>query len=411
MLFPAVAALHSIALAALHVDGATDMDIYGAFQLMALGVLCAPFTIKTSNTYFSDPGRKIVFVWTMIVVAGLISLLVEFYRIQSVDCVLDDLGRKLSPDAADFPYDTNLTCGLTCSISLGPFSPIRQGSANNIYVIPEPDKLPVGTAMMLAAACCIPSIITVLRLWNTIRKTWAACFHASYKEWHEDEVLEGTNYATPHMIGRIDGQIRSFLRLIQLPIFLAVLLFLVVISERNFASPQVSYQTEPFASIGQWFPCVGAGLLLLVAGYFMIVEHLDPESLEQGPVNSSASDTSKTAFPIRKPADYPLLPGTKWAVREQSVELSELRRDDNGNGSIHHHTVPSRGQQSASRSLDYDRRPRNNVEEGSGPVSPGTGNSQFPSFAGTAPTATLFRVEGENARTLTPPRRARRPTI
>ncbi|KAK4208833.1 hypothetical protein QBC37DRAFT_324894 [Rhypophila decipiens] len=70
MLFPVVAALHSIVLAALHVDGATDVDIYGAFQLLVLGILSAPFTIKISRTYFNDPGRNIIFLWFVMIIAG-----------------------------------------------------------------------------------------------------------------------------------------------------------------------------------------------------------------------------------------------------------------------------------------------------------------------------------------------------
>lgn len=87
LLFPAVAALHGITLAALHVDGkfkmlcdqcdsanayagAVDMDIYGAFQLCSLGILAAPATVKNSRTYFMDPGRNIIFLWTGLVLSG-----------------------------------------------------------------------------------------------------------------------------------------------------------------------------------------------------------------------------------------------------------------------------------------------------------------------------------------------------
>lgn len=88
LLFPAVAALHGITLAALHVDGeskniestmirllmlfsgAVDMDIYGAFQLCSLGILAAPATVKNSKTYFLDPGRNIIFLWTGLILSG-----------------------------------------------------------------------------------------------------------------------------------------------------------------------------------------------------------------------------------------------------------------------------------------------------------------------------------------------------
>ena len=50
--------------------GAVDMDVYGAFQLCAIGVLAAPVTVRLSRTYFEDPGRNTIFVWSTIVLAG-----------------------------------------------------------------------------------------------------------------------------------------------------------------------------------------------------------------------------------------------------------------------------------------------------------------------------------------------------
>jgi hypothetical protein len=85
LLLPAVAALHGIVLAALHREGkqtrlgrqayshdtgAVDMDMYGAFQLCAIGILAAPVTVRLSQTYFDRPGRNAIFLWTGIIVAG-----------------------------------------------------------------------------------------------------------------------------------------------------------------------------------------------------------------------------------------------------------------------------------------------------------------------------------------------------
>lgn len=88
LLFPAVAAIHGIVLAALHVNGklflllmrhlmtdhlslgAVDMDVYGAFQLCSIGILAAPVTVRLSNTYFLDRSRNIIFLWTGIVLSG-----------------------------------------------------------------------------------------------------------------------------------------------------------------------------------------------------------------------------------------------------------------------------------------------------------------------------------------------------
>jgi hypothetical protein len=89
LLFPAVAAVHAIVLVSLHIDGkappvtnaldlcltvhpigAVDLDIYGAFQLCTIGILAAPVTVLKSKTYFFDPARNTIFIWTSLVLAG-----------------------------------------------------------------------------------------------------------------------------------------------------------------------------------------------------------------------------------------------------------------------------------------------------------------------------------------------------
>ena len=73
LIFPAVAAVHGILLAALHVGNAPstiDMDVYGAFQLCSIGILAAPVTVRLSSTYFNNPGRNTIFLWTCLLLAG-----------------------------------------------------------------------------------------------------------------------------------------------------------------------------------------------------------------------------------------------------------------------------------------------------------------------------------------------------
>lgn len=50
--------------------GAVDMDIYGAFQLCSIAILAAPVTVRLSTTYFNDPGRNTIFLWTIFILAG-----------------------------------------------------------------------------------------------------------------------------------------------------------------------------------------------------------------------------------------------------------------------------------------------------------------------------------------------------
>lgn len=97
LVVPAVAAIHAIVLASVHIIGpfcfqpkisqehpfgyltttflgAVDMDIYGAFQFCSIALLAAPLTVRLSRTYFYDPGRNIIFLWTILLLAGLVSI-------------------------------------------------------------------------------------------------------------------------------------------------------------------------------------------------------------------------------------------------------------------------------------------------------------------------------------------------
>lgn len=169
LLLPLIAALHGIVLATVHIDNAVDLDIYGAFQCCAIGVLVAPVAATLSRTYFKNPGRNAIVVWSLIVIAGLISLTVEFYRVsgQPVPCSHDDFGRLLDPNEA-FPSD-RASCGLTCNTDDGPFSPIRGGSADNIYVVAVPYILTFNVCILLTAACCIPAILLIA--WMIVSST------------------------------------------------------------------------------------------------------------------------------------------------------------------------------------------------------------------------------------------------
>jgi hypothetical protein len=46
------------------------MHIYGAFQLCSIGILTAPITVRLSPTYFSLPGKNVVFGGTGLILAG-----------------------------------------------------------------------------------------------------------------------------------------------------------------------------------------------------------------------------------------------------------------------------------------------------------------------------------------------------
>ncbi|KAI5921252.1 hypothetical protein F4810DRAFT_722723 [Camillea tinctor] len=265
LLVPLVSALHGIVLAALHVDDAVDMDIYGAFQLCAIGILAAPVTVRLSRTYFLDPGRNIIFLWTGIILAGLLSLVVEFYRSNPVDCSY----ASENPISEDHLNDSSNPCRLRCSQTDGPFSPLRQGAANEIFIIHAPTKLTFSAATLLAAACCIPAILSLIFTWNKIVEiNWKKRFSPENED--PDELIEGTNGATIGGMRNVNNIIRMFLSTFEIPFFSAAVLAILIIGEQNFFSSQVSYQTEPIQSVGQWAPIIGTVLAALGSLYLLV---------------------------------------------------------------------------------------------------------------------------------------------
>ena len=182
---------------------------------------------------------------------GLLSLTVEFFRAGTSPCTQDNSGAPISPDPIHFPYGA--TCGLACSVDDGPLSPLRRGSANNIYVIPAPVKLAFGTATLLAAACCIPAVLSLISMWNKILEiNWKTRFGNDPGQNPADELIEGTNGATAETMKKVNNYIRQFLRVVEIPVFGAAILMILILGEWNLFSPQVFYQTEPITSIGMW---------------------------------------------------------------------------------------------------------------------------------------------------------------
>ncbi|RYP00919.1 hypothetical protein DL764_006365 [Monosporascus ibericus] len=270
LVLPAIAAVHSIVLTAVHVNGAVDMDVYGAFQLCSIGVLAAPVTVQFSRTYFFDPARNLIFLWSSLLFIGLVCLTIEFFRITPVECTHDEFNNPVFSNAKNFSYNT--TCRLTCSEDLGPYSPLRRASTSNIYVIPSPFYLPFGTGVLLAAACCIPTVLSLVSMWNKIVEiNWKK---NSTPE-ADDKSIEGTNGATIREMKGVNSVIRKFLSVIAVPMYGAGVLALVIIGELNFWSSPVKYQTEPITGIGQWGPIVGTALAALGSLYVFLATDLN----------------------------------------------------------------------------------------------------------------------------------------
>ncbi|KAI0450829.1 hypothetical protein F5B21DRAFT_489312 [Xylaria acuta] len=348
LLLPAVAAIHAVVLAAVHVDTAVDMDIFGAFQICSIGILAAPITVYNSKTYFNDPGRNIIFLWTGLLLAGMLSLTVEFFRTETHGCPFDDTGAPIDPSNLDaFPY-MNASCSLNCVFgSGGPFSPIRQDSTNSPAVIPTPHRLTFSAVTLLAAASSIPPVLTLIFTWEKILEiNWKQRF--AREEVNNNDPIEGTNGATPRMITVINGAIRNFLSSIQIPIFSGIVVVLLVIGELNFWSQQVTYQTEPFSSVGQWANVVAT--VLVVLGSLFYVQN-EREMNDNGDASSSHSHNTKSPGPnhtMHSNRDHESInssiPGTP----------SRIHTDHVINGRSIHHEVPENAQP--------DQRDRDSVE-------------------------------------------------
>jgi hypothetical protein len=131
---------------------------------------------------------------------------------------------------------------------------MRKGSANNIYIIPAPHTLTFGMGTLLAAACCIPAILSLVSMWNKILEiNWKKRFgDPDANQPPADEPIEGTNGATIAKMKGVNAMIRSFLSAVEIPVFGAAVLAILIIGEKNFFSGPVNYQTEPIASVGKY---------------------------------------------------------------------------------------------------------------------------------------------------------------
>ena len=151
-------------------------------------------------------------------------------------------------------------CGLTCTVDQGPFSPMREGSADNIYVIPAPHIITFGAATLIAAASCIPAILSMVSMWDKIVKiNWKERFGYPDDPVDPNELIEGTN-ATVGKMNKVNEKIREFLSVVEVPLFGGAVLALIVVGELNFWSRPVEYQTEPIANIGKqhnWYNMPG----------------------------------------------------------------------------------------------------------------------------------------------------------
>ncbi|KAL3459722.1 hypothetical protein BJX64DRAFT_290891 [Aspergillus heterothallicus] len=220
----------------------------------------------------------------------LLSITVEFFRVKPLTCTHDNNGSLLTSDISKFPYNT--TCGLRCSIEHGPWSPIRVDSTNEIYVVPAPNNLKFGTAALLAAACCIPAIVSLLYLWSLIlQETWKARSDSN----SGDKPIEGTK-ATVGMMRDINDLVRTVLSTVEVPVFAAAVLTIIILGEKNFYSAPVDYGTERISSIGQWAPIAGAAFAVIGSLYLFLTG--DDNANPKAPACKCTCHSSEAGEPI-----------------------------------------------------------------------------------------------------------------
>lgn len=140
-------------------------------------------------------------------------------------------------------------CHITCDQDNGPFSPMRGGSGNNIYLIRAPTKLSFNTALLLSAACCIPAILSMIFMWSKIVEVNS---RGKQEENEATKPIEGTR-ATVGGMNRVNALVRELLLVVEVPVFAAAILAILILGELNFWSEQVYYMTEPLASVGTFF--------------------------------------------------------------------------------------------------------------------------------------------------------------
>src|SRR5688572_27115587 len=156
------------------------------------------------------------------------SLTVEFYRADPKPC----------GDQDTFQYGEEWRCGLNCSVIK---SPLRTGSVDDIYVIPEPAILTFGTATLLNAALCVHAILWLLSMLDKILEESSSKYRKGTRlSIGDNETIEGTNGATRSGMERINEIVRRCVSVAVVPVFMAAGMAVLIVGERNFFSTQMA---------------------------------------------------------------------------------------------------------------------------------------------------------------------------
>ena len=89
-------------------------------------------------------------------------------------------------------------------------------------------------------------------MWNKILKlNWKRKFAKADEDEAQDNPISGPIAATAEKMKIVNETLRYYLKMIEIPIFGAAIIAIMVIGEKNFWSDSVYYQTEAMPSIGE----------------------------------------------------------------------------------------------------------------------------------------------------------------
>jgi hypothetical protein len=102
--------------------------------------------------------------------------------------------------------------------------------------------------MLLAAACCVPAILSLMSMWNKIlQDNWKRRFGGRGDE--IEHIITGTNGATVGKMEGVNARVRLLLSVVEVPLFGGAVLAILIAGELNFFSKQVQYQVRtPFSN-------------------------------------------------------------------------------------------------------------------------------------------------------------------
>jgi hypothetical protein len=172
---------------------------------------------------------------------GLVSLAVEFSRVSQVICDHDDGGNNFESSSSAFPYG-HATCGLICSARAGPSSPIRIGVTGENYVVPSPERLTTLAGLVISVISCLFAILQETGTIHRYIETWLKPPESN----KANILIEGTT----HRQSSLQAWTRILRATLELLLSLLCVLAMIIVGEINLFSPQMSYQTESFVSIG-----------------------------------------------------------------------------------------------------------------------------------------------------------------